>query len=169
MSKPLLDIQEREDGIVTVKVMPLGTLSTPTGLTFEDVSLHKATAIWDEVENAELYNLQLWSEGELVFQQDSIAGTSFQLRDLKVNQNYTFAVQAISDSYLNSEWQESGNYRDIYDVISEITTSTELVRIYDMRGSFIEECFADELHRLSLRHGIYIVRRMDGRTKKIMI
>ena len=63
MNKPLVDIQETEDGIVTLKVMPLGTLETPTGLTFEDVSIHNAKAVWDEVESAELYNLQLLSEG----------------------------------------------------------------------------------------------------------
>ena len=170
MGKPLVDIQETEEGIVTVKVMPLGTLETPTGLTFDDVSLRRTLAVWDEVENAELYNLRLWSEGELVFEQDSIAGTSFLLDNLRANADYTYSIQAISDSYLNSEWAESGGFRDIYDVISEMTTSMELVRIYDLKGRFIQECFADELLRFSsLKRGIYIVRHSNGKTKKIMI
>ena len=168
MSKPLMDIQETKDGIITVKVMPLGTLESPTGLTFEDVSARKATAIWEEVEEAELYNLQLLCEGEVVLSKDSIAGNSFLLEDLRPNVDYTYKVQAISDSYLNSDWAESGSFRDIVDVISEMTTSTELVRIYDMNGRFVGECFADELQRFSLKRGIYIVRRMNGRTKKIM-
>ena len=169
MNKPLVDIEESEDGIITVKVMPLGTLEAPTGLTFEDVSPQKATAVWDEVEDAELYNLQLWSEGEKVFQKDSIAGNSFLLNNLKANVDYTYRVQAISDAYRNSEWTESGSFRDIVDVISEITTSTELVRIFDTNGRMIAECFADEMRRLPLERGIYIVRRMDGRTKKVLL
>lgn len=169
MNKPLVDIEESEDGIISVKVMPLGTLEAPIGLTFEDVSPQKATAVWDEVEDAELYNLQLWSEGEKVFQKDSIAGNSFLLNNLKANVDYTYRVQAISDAYRNSEWTESGSFRDIVDVISEITTSTELVRIFDTNGRMIAECFADEMRRLPLERGIYIVRRMDGRTKKVLL
>ena len=169
MGKPLVDIEETADGIITVKAMPLGTLEVPTGLAFEDTRPGSTTAIWDAVEGAEMYNLRLWREGELVLSQDSIGGTSFRLSDLQTDLNYTYAIQAISDSYCNSEWTERESFRPDPDVISEITESTERVRIYDMRGRLIEECFADELYRLSLRHGIYVIRRMDGRTKKIML
>lgn len=169
MGKPLVDIEETADGIITVKAMPLGTLEAPTGLVFEDTRPGSTTAIWDAVEGAEMYNLRLWREGELVLSQDSIGGTSFRLSNLQTDLNYTYAIQAISDSYCNSEWTESESFRPDPDVISEITESTERVRIYDMRGRLIEECFADELYRLSLRHGIYVIRRMDGRTKKIML
>ncbi|MBO4550680.1 MAG: immune inhibitor A, partial [Bacteroidaceae bacterium] len=169
MHKPLMDIQETEDGIVTLKVMPLGTLEAPADTWFEDVKPGSTLVVWEPVENAELYNLQLWSEGELVFHQDSIAQTSFRLSDLPTDVNYTFAVQAISDSYLNSEWTESESFRADPDVISEITESMELVRIYEMNGRLVCECFADELYRLSLQRGIYIVRYYDGRTKKVMI
>jgi len=169
MSKPLLDIQEREDGIVTVKVMPLGTLDKPTNLQIQDTQPGSTTAIWDEVEGAELYNLQLWGDGELVFQRDSIAGNTFRITDLRNDIDYTYAVQAISDSYLNSEWAESANLRDNATAISEMTQSTELVRIYDMNGRFVGECYADELGRFKLNRGIYIIRRTNGKTKKIML
>ena len=169
MHKPLMDIQETAAGIVTLKVMPLGTLEAPADTWFEDVKPGSTLAVWEPVKNAELYNLQLWSEGELVFHQDSIAQTSFRLSDLPTDVNYTFAVQAISDSYLNSEWTESESFRADPDVISEITESMELVCIYDTNGRLISICFADELYRLSLQHGIYIVRYYDGRTKKVMI
>ena len=170
MGKPLVDIQETEDGIITVKAMPLGTLEKPTGLTFDDASLHWAIVIWDEVENAELYNLRLWSEDELVFQQDSIAGNTFMLENLRANADYTFSIQAISDSYLNSEWAESGSFRDISDAVSEMTTSKQLVRVYDLKGRLVQECFADELLRFSsLKRGIYIVLHPDGRIRKVML
>ena len=169
MNKPIVDIEETEDGIITAKVMPLGTLEAPTGLAFEDTELCCTTAIWETVEDAELYNLRLWCEGELVLQQDSIATPSFRFENLKENVDYTFAVQAISDSYRNSEWIESESFRANPDAISEITESGERVRIYNMDGRLVGECFADQLQRFALRHGIYVVRRMDGRTKKIMI
>jgi len=88
---------------------------------------------------------------------------------LRTDVDYTYAIQAISDSYRNSEWTESESFRANPDAISEITESTERVRIYDVKGCLVGECFADELRRFSLRHGIYVIRRMDGRTKKIII
>lgn len=169
MGKPLVDIEETEDGTITVKAMPLGTLEAPDGLAFENTTPGNTTAIWDSVEGAELYNLRLWREGELVLKKDSIAGTSFRLTNLPADVNHTYAVQAISDSYRNSEWTESESFRPNPDAISEITESTERVRIYNMRGCLIGECFADELRRFELRHGIYVIRRMDGRTKKIIM
>ncbi len=169
MGKPLVDIEETEDGIITVKAMPLGTLEPPTGLALEDTEPLKTTAIWEPIEGAELYNLRLWCEGQLVLQQDSIGATSFRFDNLKEDVDYTFAVQSISDSYRNSKWAEGEPFRANPDAISEITESSELVRVYKTDGRMVGECFADELHRFSLRHGIYVVRRMDGRTKKIMI
>mgnify|MGYP002623117761 CR=1 FL=1 len=169
MGKPLVDIEEREDGIVTVKVMPLGTLDKPSSLEIQDTESGSTTAIWDGPEEAELYNLQLLADGEVVLRQDSIGGNSFRLTNLRANVNYTYAVQAIADKYRNSEWTESGYFRDDATAVSEITESTEKVRIYDMDGRLAGECFADELYRFKLRHGIYIVRRTGGKTKKIML
>ena len=169
MNKPLYDIEESKDGIITVKVMPLGTLEAPKDLTVQDTEPGRTTAVWEPVEEAELYNLRLWCEGELVLQKDSIATTSYRFKNLMENINYSFSVQAISDSYRNSEWVESDFFLAIPDAVSEITESAERVRIYNMDGRMVGECFADELNRFSLRHGIYVVRRKDGRTKKIMI
>ena len=169
MGKPLVDIEETEDGIITVKVMPKGTLAAPVGLAFEDTKMGGTTAVWDPVEEAELYNFRLMCEGEQVFSLDSIAATSLVLEDLRTDVDYTYSVQAISDSYRNSPWTESESFRAIPDAISEITASTERVRIYDMNGRMVSECFADELHRLSLCHGIYVIRRVNGTAKKVMI
>lgn len=169
MNKPLYDIEETKDGIITVKVMPLGTLEAPKDLTVQDTEPGRTTAVWEPVEEAELYNLRLWCEGELVLQKDSLAATSYRFKNLMENINYSFSVQAISNSYRNSEWVESDFFLAIPDAVSEITESAERVRIYNMDGRMVGECFADELNRFSLRHGIYVVRRKDGRTKKIMI
>ena len=169
MGKPLVDIEETTDGIITLKVMPKGTLEAPDGLTFENNEPGSTTAIWDTVANAELYNFQLLCEGEMVLRQDSVAATSLALENLRTDVDYTYSVQAISDSYRNSPWTESVSFRAIPDAISEITASTQRIRIYDLNGRMISECFADELHRLALQHGIYVIRRMNGSTKKIMI
>lgn len=169
MSKPLYDIEETENGIITVKVMPLGTLPAPEGLALEDSKPDSITAVWDAVEGAELYNLRLMCEGEMIFRKDSIAGTAFLLNDLREDVDYTFSVQAISDSYRNSEWTESEAFRANPDAISEITESAERVRIYDTLGCLMGECHADELYRFLRKQGIFIVRRTDGKTKKIMV
>ena len=129
----------------------------------------RSHTVLEPVEEAELYNLQLWSEGELILQQDSIAGTTFKLNDLKTDINYTYAVQAISDSYRNSEWTESESFKPNPDAISEITESTKMVRIYDMSGRFAGECYADELYRFPLWRSIYLVRYGNGKIKKLLI
>ena len=169
MSKPLVDIEETEDGVIIVKAMPLGTLDAPTGLTFEDSTPGSTIAVWEPVEEAEFYNLQLWREGKLVMEQDSIATNSFRLDDLQADVDYSFAVQAISDAYRNSNWTESETFRIDPDAISEITESGELVRIYSINGRFVGECFADQLRRFSLRHGIFVVKHANGKIKKLTI
>ena len=169
MHKPLVDIQESEDGVITVKVMPLGTLDAPTGLTFENTLPCSTTAIWEPTPEAELYNLQLWCEGELVLERDSIATNSFRFDDLQADVNYTYAVQAISNSYRNSEWTESETFKADPDAISEITESAELVRIYSISGRFVGECFGDQLRKFSYKHGIFFIRRPNGKIKKLII
>jgi len=169
MHKPLVDIEETEDGIVTVKVMPLGTLEAPTGLAYEDLGVCRTKATWNAVENADMYNLRVWSEGEEVFRQDSIAATSFNLENLKEGRDYTFTIQAINDKYRNSEWTESESFRPNPDAITEITESTRRVRVYSMNGRMLGECFIDQLHRYTSRRGIYIIRNVDGSARKLMI
>lgn len=169
MHKPLVDIEETEDGVITVKVMPLGTLDAPKGLAYEDLGVCRTKAVWDAVENAEMYNLRVWSEGEEVFRQDSIADTSFNLENLKAERDYTFSIQAINDKYCNSEWTESESFRPYPDAISEITESTRRVRVYSMSGRLIGECFVDELYRFTSKRGIYIIRNVDGSARKLMI
>ena len=169
MHKPLMDIEETEDGIVTVKVMPLGTLDAPKGLAYEDLGVLRAKAVWEAVENAEMYNLRVWSDGEEVFRQDSIGATSFILENLKDGRDYTFSVQAINDKYRNSEWTESESFRPTPDAITEITESTRRVRVYSMSGRMLGECYIDQLHRYTSRRGIYIIRNIDGSARKMMI
>ncbi len=169
MHKPLVDIQESEDGVITVKVMPLGTLDAPTGLTFENTLPCSTTAIWEPTPEAELYNLQLWCEGELVLERDSVATNSFRFDDLQADVNYTYAVQAISNAYCNSEWTESETFKADPDAISEITESAELVRIYSISGRFVGECFGDQLRKFSYKHGIFFIRRPNGKIKKLII
>ncbi len=169
MGKPLYDIEETEDGIITVKVMPLGTLDAPTNLTFENTLPCSTTATWEPVPEAEQYNLQLWCEDELVMEQDSIPVNSYRFENLRAEVNYTYAVQAISNAYRNSEWTESESFRADPDAISEITESAKLVRIYDVSGHFVGECFADQLRKFAFRHGIFIIRRPDGKTEKLII
>lgn len=169
MNKPLYDIEETVDGTITVKVMPKGTLDAPKNLGFEDTKPGSTTAIWDDTQDTNLYNLRLIRQGEVIAQVDSIAGTSYRLDNLKIDTDYTFAVQAINDGYRNSLWMESESFKADPDAISDISESKERVRIYDMRGRLIGECFADELQCQRLGYGIYVVQKKNGETKKLIM
>ena len=170
MSKPLYDIEETEDGVITVKVMPLGRLDAPTYPMQLDIDtwVSKCHLTWNEVDNADMYNLRLYLENELIAERDSIAGCVFSFVPEKAG-NYRFEVQAINDKYRNSEWAVSENFWTSPDAITDISESTKLVRVYDIRGRMVTECYADELHRLSMTGGIYLIRYPNNKVKKVLI
>ena len=169
MGKPLMDIQEEADGTITVKVMPLGTLEEPTDLHYEDITFTTARLHWTGADKAQAYNLRLLRDGKEVARLDSIHGDSYTLRDLEANGDYVCQLQAISDTHLNSKWVEGEPFRANPDGMTEITRSTQSVRVYDMNGRFVAECFTDELNRLDLHRSIYIIRHKNGKTRKMRI
>lgn len=169
MGKPLINIQEHADGTVSVKVMPLGTLDVPTDLHFEDIGYTSARLHWKTATDAEAYTLRILKEGLEVQTIDSIRGDSYTLQNLEAASEYSCQLRAISNKHLDSDWAESEAFRATPDGITEITMSTQTVRVYDLHGQFVSECFADELSRLSVNRGIYVVRHKDGKTRKIRI
>ncbi len=178
MGKPLLEITERDDGIVTVKFRPRGTLTQPANLRVDESGGGQVTALWDGVAEAERYNVQLWGDGDLIEQRDSVAPMAsampvspcrIEFSDLREDMVYTFRVQAISDSYLNSEWTESEVFRVAGNAIQLVPQSEQLVRIYSLDGKFVTECMGDELSRLNLHTGVYVVRSAEGRCRKVFV
>ncbi|MCR4921993.1 MAG: M6 family metalloprotease domain-containing protein [Bacteroidaceae bacterium] len=175
MGKPLLEITERDDGIVTVKFRPRGTLTQPANLRVEDLDGSSFTAAWDAVPDAEYYNVQLWGDGELLQQRDSLAFASADdacqapFAALQDGVSYTFRVQALSDAYLNGAWTESEMFHASGSAIQPVPQSEQLVRIYSIDGQFVTECMGDELSRLSLHTGVYVVRSSNGRCRKVFV
>lgn len=169
MHKPLVDIEELEDGTVTVKVMPLGTLEPPTEIRLTDVDYTKAQLQWKAATNAEAYNLRLLRDGQEVQRVDSIRTESYLLTDLKADADYVCQLQAISDSYRNSEWTEGESFRANPDAVTDITQSTTLVRIFDIRGRYIGQCYRDEVRRLISRPGIYVIRDHKNKAHKLFV
>ena len=47
--------------------------------------------------------------------------------------------------------------------------SEQRVRVFATDGMFVTECQADEIHRLSLRAGIYVLRYPDNSVRKVYI
>lgn len=171
MGKPIYDIDMREDGIITLKYRPLGILPEPKGLLGAEVSDYEAMLEWDEVENAQWYNVQVFAEydDEPVFALDSIPTNSCEVKDLEPGKGYRFCVQATADKWRNSQWTESDIFHTTEDFVSDIEKSSSIVRVFSLSGMMVTECREDELSRLSLRRGVYIMKDNRNNTKKIYL
>jgi len=161
MRKPIVDIQE-VDGIITLKFRPRGTLAKAANLAPTEMVSSGFTATWDEVQYAQYYNVELWNGDELIAREDSVESRSLVFEDLEDGDAYCFAIQPLADDYLNGDWSYSDVFRISATGIIALPQSETTVRVYNTGGSFISECFADEVHRLGLRSGIYILRPTNG-------
>lgn len=170
MRQPIRDISEEADGTVTLKFCPLGTLESPTDLTVDNLGETEFTLRWEAVPNATCYRVQIRQGDEVFTQLENLEGTEYHFTNLQPETEYTARVMAQSDVYLNSLYQET--------IISTLATSIRpvtlspsetLVRVYALNGSFVTECYHDEIKRLALRRGIYVIRSSGGKTQKILI
>lgn len=161
MSKPIQDIQETE-GIITLKICPLGILADAANLMPAEISDEGFTAQWDEVPNAICYNVELWNDDELLERYDSVQGLELRFDDLSHGDQYIFRVQPLADNYLNGQWSESGTIQIQGNSLQLSPESERLIRVFNIGGQFVTECYADEISRLGLRSGIYLIRPMDG-------
>lgn len=168
MGKPIYDIRQTDDGTVVLKYCPLGTLDSPTGLIGENITDTEATLEWDEVENAETYDLTVFDQfGDTVLYADSIASNTYLAQELTPGESYRYAVRATSDKWRDSGWTESEIFSTTEDGLSAITESMRRVNVYSTDGKLVTECFADELNRLDIRSGVYIVKPTDGKGKSV--
>ena len=174
MGKPIFDIEETEDDQIVLKFNPIGTLPTATELTSMDVTDTEATLMWDAVDGAEAYNIRVTDMfDEVVWKADSISSLSYPVEDLEPQTTYYFSVQAIADQYRNGEWADPISFytssADPDGFSDNIHEDAQLVRVYDANGVMVTECKANELRRLRVRSGIYIIRYGNGKTRKTLI
>lgn len=169
MGKPIYDIAVQKDGTVTLKFLPLGRLESPKDVTGHDTSVTDAVLEWGRVENAEGYNVEVYADGKLVVQADSLVSNTYSLEGLKSGVEYSFRIQAIADKWRNSTWSEAVISRDVEDAIASLPKKDGRVRVYNANGTFVTECQAHEVGTLNIPDGIYIIKNKDNETRKIVL
>lgn len=174
MGKPIYDIEETDDDIIVLKFNPLGTLQESVELTSMDVTDTGATLLWEAVDGAEAYNIKITNMfDEVVWQTDSISSLSYPVEDLEPQTTYSFSVQAIADQYRNGEWSAPVSFYtsslDPDGFSANIHEDAQLVRVFDTHGVMVTECKANDLRRLRVHSGIYIIRYGNGKTRKTLI
>ena len=173
MSKPIYVIEETKDSVIVLKYNPLGTLQVAQELTPMDVTDTEATLTWEPVDGAEAYNVRVYNMfDELILQADSINTPNYQIAELEPEISYSFSVQAISDKYRDGEWAAPTSFYTMQDPVGfsdNILEDAQLVRVYDTNGIMVTECKANQISRLSVRSGIYIIRYGNGKTRKVFI
>ena len=173
MGKPIYDIEETKDGVIVLKFNPLGTLAEVQDLTPMDVTESEATLTWEPADGAEAYNIKVIDDADqLVMQIDSIRTNSYRITGLEPKTTYGMSVQAIADKYRNSEWAAPVMLclSDYIDGISgNLSESADYVTVYDMNGIMVTECKANEICRLTVRGGIYVVKFRNGKVRKMLI
>lgn len=173
MGKPIYDIEETADSMIVLKFNPLGTLDEAQELTPMDVTDTEAMLTWQAVDEAEAYNIRVTDEfDQLVIQADSIYTNNYKVEGLEPESKYHFSVQAIADKYRNSEWTvpvSLNTTEDVDGLSGNLSESPQLVRVYNMNGVMVTECKANEICRLRVHSGIYVVKFRNGKVRKMLI
>lgn len=171
MHKPLRNITENADGTVTLCFRTFGQLETPEVGEAENVELDGFDIAWSEADHATRYAYELYCDS-IVICTDTIAETNLHFGDLQPSSKLKFRVMAMADTpedYLDSEWTPFVYVSTLSDFISQVPESEKLVDVYTLGGMYVSRCHADELGRLSLRRGIYLVRYANGAARKVLV
>lgn len=171
LHKPLRSIVEKSDGTVTVCFRTNGQLDTPEPNEAEDIHMNSFLASWPTVENAIEYVCELYRDDMLV-SCDTLSDTSKLYEGLEDDSALKYRVKALAASpedYLPSEWSEYVYLHTIPSYIGNISESEKIVTIYNLGGMLVCRCRADELGRIALREGLYIVKYSNGASKKIIL
>lgn len=176
MNKPIYNIVE-QDGVITFKFRPRGTLSAPDMSTIGDVesSMFRFTASWPMVEEADNYTLELYSvENEndysFLFSLDSLSTTSQLISGLEPGKMYAYRVRAMADDYLDSPFSEYKEVRMKVDGIEDamLDADDDVVNVFSNQGIWLGTYHQKSLHSV-LNKGLYIIRYNKGHSAKIII
>ncbi len=171
LQKPIIDITENPDSTVILCFRTNGQLDAPEAYQPELTEPGTYLLVWSDVDNATQYALQLYN-GQTFLRADTLQDTYTQLTSLPTSKDLSYRVQALADTpydYLPSPWSEPVHFYKPVDAIQGLTQSELLVYVYNTAGIPVTHCHADELNRLSLRRGIYILRYTNGSAKKVII
>ena len=171
MHKPLRNITENEDGTVTVCFRTFGRLDAPEAYEAENIEMNEFDASWSEVDHATRYAYEIYRD-TIVIQCDTIAETQLHVEGLQPSSALKYRVRALADTpedSLDSEWSDFSYLSTLADFIRDVSDSDKRVDVYTAGGILVSHCHADELSRLSLHRGIYIVRYANGSARKAYI
>lgn len=168
LHQPLYDIAlvDNEQKEVTLKYMPLGTMSAAVGLTGE-FSSDKVSLSWSATENAECYNVECVVNGETI-SNDSISTnwTVLYLDGTSIDR-IEYRVRALSDKYRDGEWSDWTTVENTTDIIDVHSVADSKVEIFTLDGIRKETGVRGKESIKTYRPGIYILRYSDGSTEKI--
>lgn len=170
MAQAIRNITENEDGSITLCFRTNGQLEVPEGLEAQEVGMNGFVASWQPVDRAVAYVTEMEQNGAYYCDTLRVCGVRYDglLSDMPV----TLRVKAIASSpedYVDSEWTDHLELTTAADFIAELPESEKPVTVYTMDGKAISHCMADEVYRLSLRKGIYIIMYSNGASKKIFV
>lgn len=169
--KPLRNITENTDGTVTVCFCTNGKLDTPEVRDAANIGDRTFDAVWDAVDYATEYEVELYKDDALLTA-DVATEATMHFEDLQPSSHLKYRVKAKANSpedWLDSEWSDFCFLDLLPDYIDAVPESEKPVDVYTMSGIRVSRCFADEIGRLSLRRGVYVIRYPNGATKKVMI
>ena len=171
LHKPLRNITENEDGTVTVCFMTNGRLDAPLLREPENIMMDQFDIEWETVDHATQYAYEVIRDGAVI-QEGVTEETSVHVERLMPSSELEFHVKAMADQpedYIDSPWSESQYFSTLADYIDELPESEKLVNVYSSNGVWMTRCYADQIHRLSFRSGIYILRYANGASRKVLI
>ena len=168
MGKPIYDISEHKDGSVTFKYCPSGVLPMTDSVGVRDVTASSFTACWKEVPDAQAYRLKLISSDETLLLCDSLKITEYCFDNLQPDMTYSFAVQAISDTYRDGEWCVSESVNISTDIPSLSVETKGKVLVYDLLGNLLGTYMNNSFDK-NLQNGIYVIKQTGGKTRKIYV
>ncbi len=179
MGRPLTNIAQREDGVVTFDFNQ--KVEAPTLLSPSDVTATSFVANWNPVEGAKYYSVMITDEmsGESKLY-DKIPRTKFTFSKLPENGTFRYKVKA-TDGILESDYSEEA----VIDLSNGGIESTSLASmqilaangcicnftdgeafVYDMYGRLIAEVEAGK--SIAVEKGIYIVKSFSE-TQKVVV
>ncbi|MCF0198251.1 MAG: M6 family metalloprotease domain-containing protein [Bacteroidaceae bacterium] len=170
LHKPLRNITENDDGTVTVCFMTNGQLEAPVLDEPQDIDEGGFSVSWDYIDGATNYICALYSHENLV-RCDTVETAEMTYTDLVPDRDYSVCVKARADQpedYIDSEWSEALYLKTEPDLVLGLDSENK-VSIYTMNGTCVARCFADEIGRMELRRGIYILKYDRGGSRKILL
>ena len=171
LHKPLRNITEYRDGTIKVCYCTNGQLEVPDLEDAANIEMDQFDISWSSVDHATRYAYELYKDSVLI-RNDIIAETSLHVDGLQPSSALKFRVRAMADipeDYVDSYWSEYRYFNTLVDLINDIPDSEKIVDVYSSNGMWVSHCHADELNRLYLRQGIYVLRYSNGAARKVVI